>query len=80
MKNLLTYLQHKHKNDILLYFMDIAKEEVQGDKWNEDNNWIIYATDKFMEEGKLDDIGLSGAQIFIATQKKEIEEVPLSSI
>ena len=33
-----------------------------------------------MEQEELDNIGLSGAQSFLATQKKEIEEVLIGSI
>ena len=57
MKNLLTYLQYEHREEILLYFTDTAKEEVQGDKQDKENKLIIYATDKYLEEKDFDDIG-----------------------
>ena len=32
MKNLITYLKHQHGEEVLLYFIDMAKEKVEGDK------------------------------------------------
>ena len=78
MKNLLTYLRHKYREEILLYFTDTAKEEVQGDKWDSKNNQIIYVTSKFIEKEDLDDIRLLEAQSFIDMQKKEMEEAKQS--
>ena len=74
MKNLLVYLHHQQGDDILLYFIDTAKEEAQEDKWDRANNRIICITDEFMEEEEFDDIGLSGVQSFLKAQKNEMEE------
>jgi len=40
MKNLYTFLKHKYGEEIDLYFMDMAKQEVEGDKWDSNNNKI----------------------------------------
>ena len=48
MQNLLIFLRHKYGDNILLYFLEEAKEEVSGDKWDSGHNRIVYATDEFI--------------------------------
>ena len=71
-KNLYTFLKHKYGEEVDLYFAEMAKQEAEGDKWDSDNNRIICATDEFIEEEEVDDIGL-GAKAFLENQKAQIE-------
>ena len=80
MKNLLTYFQHEYEEEILLYFTAIVKEEVQEDKQDRENKWIICVTDEYLKEKNFDDIGLWEVQSFMDTQKKKIEEASLGTI
>ena len=71
MKNLLTYLYYKYGDEIYSYFTEEARQELQGDKWDENTNSIVCTTDAFMEEEDEEDSGLDGAQQFLKEQKKK---------
>ena len=72
-KNLFIYLKYQYRDEIDLYFTDIVKEKVEGDKQDHGKNRILYVIDKFMEEEKdFDDIGLGRAQDFLKKQKAQI--------
>ena len=60
MNNLLIYLHHKYGDKIFDYFSDSVKEEVEGDEQDGANNRITCATNEFIEEVELDEIGLLG--------------------
>ena len=72
MKNLLTYLQHKHGDQIYNYFTTEARGDLEGDKWDAKTNQIVCSTDEYMEEDDQDDIGLEGAQSHIEEQKQKM--------
>ena len=65
-KNLVTYLYHVNRDKIFDYFIEEAREEVQRDKQDAENNRIVCATNEFTEEEELDDIGLEGTQKFLS--------------
>ena len=80
MKNLLTYLQHQHGDQIYNYFTTEARGDLEGDKWDAKTNQIVCSTDEYMEEDDQDDIGLEGAQSYIEEQKQKMEAAKLSTV
>ena len=61
MNNLIPYLYHQYRDEILLYFTEEAKQEVLEDRWDDVNKRVIYAMDEILEENIEDDIGLIDA-------------------
>ena len=80
MYNLILYLQHKFGDEVLLYFMEVAKQEVKEDEQDEENQQVICVIDLFLEEEFKNEIGLSDAKSFIKDRKKLLEEKQLNRL
>ena len=50
MHDLILYLRHKHRDDILLYFTKEAKVEVKEDSWDKLTNRVVHTIDISLEE------------------------------
>lgn len=80
MYNLILYLQHKFGDEVLLYFMEVAKQEAKEDEQDEENQQVICVIDLFLEEEFKNEIGLSDAKSFIKDRKKLLEEKQLNRL
>ena len=54
-----------------------AREELEGDKWDNKTNSIVYAADEYIEEEDKEDISLEEAQSYIQEQQRKIEVVKI---
>ena len=74
LKNLVLYFNHKHGEEALLYFTNLAKKEAQEDNWDKENQWIVCSTNLYIKEEEENEVGFEEAQVFIINQKLLIEE------
>ena len=65
LNNLILYMKHTFRNNVLEYFIDTAKIEAKDDIQNDDNKRIICITDLYIEEEEEDTLEIEEAKVFI---------------
>ena len=67
--NLIPFLYHKYRDEVLQYFANEALEAANKDSQDKNTKRVVYSTVGFIEEKEEDLIRLEEAQIYIKANK-----------
>ena len=65
MKNLIPFLKHKYRAEVLHYFTEEVKMDATEDEWDLESKWVTCKTDGYLEEEFENKIKLDEAIIYI---------------
>jgi len=63
MKNLILFLKHEYRDEVLHYFTEEAKCNATEDEWNSKTKRVTCETDSYLEKAFEDDTGLDKAKL-----------------
>ena len=65
LNNLIPFLQHKYVDEILQYFTETIKKETKDNRWDLDNNMVIFTIDMYLAEEEENELRFNEAKSFI---------------